>query len=108
VLVTNAGDAVWPSPRLADGRILAAGAVRLGYRWWKASDHTKPYIDYPPTRADLPAPVAPWQTALLAVEVVAPSEAADYELQLDLVQEVVAWFETKGAPRLLVPVRVTR
>jgi hypothetical protein len=107
VLVTNAGDAAWQNPRVSEGRIPVAGAVRLGYRWWKASDHSKPYIDHALARGDLPGPLAPWGTSLLAVEVVAPAEPGQYELQLDLVQEMVTWFEPKGAPRLLVPVHVT-
>jgi hypothetical protein len=44
----------------------------------------------------------------MAVEVVAPPEPGEYRLQLDLLQELVAWFEDKGAPRLLVPIRVTQ
>jgi len=106
VLVTNGGDQTWLPARYSDGRVLAAGAVRLGYRWWKGSDHNTPYTEYA-GRGELNAPVGPWQTALVAVEVVAPDRPADYELQLDLVQELVAWFATRGAATLFVPVRVT-
>jgi hypothetical protein len=43
----------------------------------------------------------------MAVEVVAPSEPGSYFLQLDLCQELFAWFETRGAARLVVPVTVS-
>jgi hypothetical protein len=42
----------------------------------------------------------------MAIEVNAPAEPGDYKLQLDLLQELVSWFEPHGAQKLLVPVKV--
>jgi hypothetical protein len=42
----------------------------------------------------------------MAIEVTAPPAAGEYQLQLDLCQELVSYFEPKGADRLLVPVTV--
>ena len=51
-------------------------------------------------------PVRPGKTAVMAIAVTAPTEPGNYKLQLDLVQENVSWFETRGAPVLMVPVVV--
>jgi hypothetical protein len=105
VAVTNRGDQVWADPRTSDQGAYASGAVRLAYRWWGA-DPNKPFKDYGPERGDLLAPVNPGQTALLVVAVTAPSEPGSYRLQLELVQENVAWFQGMGASQLMVPVQV--
>lgn len=103
--VTNRGDQVWLDPRSADTSAWASGAVRLAYRWW-GTDQGKPLRDYGPERGDLVAQVNPGQTAVLAVPVTAPTEPGSYKLQLELVQENVAWFQTMGATVLMVPVTV--
>ena len=81
--------------------------MRLAYRWWKTSDD-KTAPSYTIDRGDFLRPVAPGDSAAITVAVTAPAEPGSYRLQLDLVQEMVAWFEDKGAPRLVIPVRVTQ
>jgi len=103
VAVKNTGDQIWLDPRTADPES-AAGAVRLTSRWWGA-DAKKPYSDYA-ARGELPSPVHPGQTAVMAVPVVAPAEPGNYQLQLELVQENFGWFEQMGAQVLRVPVTV--
>lgn len=105
VAVTNRGDQVWLDPRSSDQTAYASGAVRLAYRWW-GTDPGKPFKDYGPERGDLLAPVNPGQTAVLAVPVTAPGTPGSYKLQLELVQENVAWFQGMGATQLMVPVTV--
>jgi len=51
-------------------------------------------------------PLAPGASTALAVQVTAPAQPGDYQLQLDLCQELVSWFEAKGAVQLLAPVKV--
>jgi hypothetical protein len=106
VRVKNTGDQAWLDPRTSDAKTYAAGAVRLSYRWWKASNSGKPHSDYGPERGELLGPVQPGQTTVMAIEVNAPAEPGDYKLQLDLLQELVSWFEPHGAQKLLVPVKV--
>ena len=105
VAVTNRGDQVWLDPKNSDQSAYASGAVRLAYRWW-GTDPNKPFKDYGPERGDLIGPVGPNQTALLVVPVTAPSAPGSYKLQLELVQENVAWFQGMGASQLMVPVQV--
>lgn len=104
VIVRNAGTEVWLDPRSSGGT--GAGAVRLGYRWWRLGDTRRPFQDYADARGELPGPLPPGNTAVLVVQVVAPSKPGKYNLQLDLVQELVSWFESKGASLLMVPVEV--
>jgi len=55
----------------------------------------------------LQRPVAPGQTVTLErFEVETPKESGRYLLVFDLVNENVAWFSDRGAPRLTIPVRV--
>jgi hypothetical protein len=106
VRVKNTGDQAWMDPRNSDAARYAAGAVRLGYRWWKAGDSSKPYSDYTAERGDLLGPVRPGHATVIAMEVTAPPDPGAYRLQLDLVQELVSWFEPHGAAKLFVPVKV--
>ena len=57
-------------------------------------------------RADLRQPLRPGDSATLSIPVRAPKKPGEYQLQFDLVQELVSWFEEKGAPPLRVPVTV--
>jgi len=106
VIVENASDEVWLDPRSAHRSGSGAGAVRLAYRWWGASDADASMTDHAPARGELSAPLPPHGSAVMAVEVTAPATPGAYRLQLDLCQELVAWFESKGAARLIVPVSV--
>jgi hypothetical protein len=105
VAATNRGDQVWLDPRNSDSSAYASGAVRLAYRWWDGQGKTL-VKDYGPERGELLGPVGPNQTAILAVPVTAPSEPGSYKLQLELVQENVAFFQNIGAQVLMVPVTV--
>lgn len=97
----NAGDRTWPDAAAADPARSGPYAVRLAYRWRGAAG-AGPYQ----ARADLREPLAPGQVATVWIPVIAPDEPGDYQLQLDLVQERIAWFADKGAERLLLPARV--
>ncbi|MGH9441776.1 MAG: hypothetical protein ACRD16_05835 [Thermoanaerobaculia bacterium] len=103
VTFKNLSPVTWPDPKSPGALPTGAGAVRLSYRWWTAgSPLPSDYSD----RADLSAPVRPGDTATVTIPVRAPAKAGEYELQIDLVQELVTWFEAKGAPALRVPVSV--
>lgn len=106
VPVKNISDQVWPDPSHSDSKVYASGAVRLTYRWWSA-DARKEVSSYSGApRGDLALAVQPSGSAVMAVLVTAPTEPGNYQLQLELVQENVSWFEEMGAAKLLVPVTV--
>jgi predicted O-methyltransferase YrrM len=72
--------------------------IRLGVRW-RTADGTM--IDTP-NRSPLPCTVEPGGDELVAVSVLAPPAAGEYELIVDAIHENVRWFEI-GVP---VPVHV--
>lgn len=104
VIVKNAGDQVWRDWAHSDkGR----GAIRLGARWWTPGETKVPLVDYGRVRGELTkGPVAPGGSATMTVAVTVPSAPGTYTLQLDLVEELVVWFENIGAAKLLVTVTV--
>lgn len=107
VIVKNVGDALWPDRAMGHPSANGWGAVRLSYRWWRAGDPPALVADYAaPDRTELPAPLGPGASTILTIAVTAPPDAGPYLLQLELVQEMVSWFEAKGAATLKVPVEV--
>ena len=102
---TNQGDAVWPDdlsgdPAVRDGSY----AVRVAYDWSLAAT-TTPLR--PAHRADLPHPLRPGAQMTLLLNIVAPREPGIYRLEVHLLQELVAWFDSHGAPILAVPITIT-
>jgi inositol phosphorylceramide mannosyltransferase catalytic subunit len=93
--VTNEGSERWPAT------LEESPEIRLAHRWIEQSEGTEVQIG---PRAAFRRPVAPGQRVLVPVDVVAPSLAGDYVLEVDLVHELVRWF---GCERR-VPVQVTR
>jgi hypothetical protein len=105
VTLRNDGTETWPDAQLADPeRRSGARAVRLGYRW--RDDSGEKVVREDGTRADLPWPLDPGESVTLRLRVTAPEQAGRYQLQLDLVHEMVAWFENRGARRLSLLVKV--
>lgn len=104
VSVRNLGDWIWPNPLMANPSNPSGGySVRLTYRW---IDEAGAALPQGPARAELRKPVAPGDTARFAMLVTSPQEPGSYQLQFDLVEELVVFFSTRGADKLLVPVTV--
>jgi len=104
VSVRNSGGERWPDIRSTELARAGIPAVRLAYRF--LSDDRPPSHDDYGTRVDLSNPVEPGESVELSFRVPAPRTPGTHRLQIDLVQEGVAWFESKGAPRLVVPINV--
>lgn len=90
VTLRNAGNATW---RRAE-KPGTPYAVFLSYHWTRA-DGTVTVFDG--LRTPLPSTIEPGQTVTLAAKVQAPSQTGPHTLELDLVQEEVAWFEDRGS-----------
>ena len=105
ITVRNSGNGTWPDPALADPQGHSGkGAVRFSYRWWDGASDT--VISGYQTRQDLPRPVAAGASVTVPLDVNPPAMPGRYRLQVDLVHELVGWFELRGAERLIVPVTV--
>jgi len=102
VTFRNISLAPWPDPDSTSQEPIQAGAVRLAYRWWAADGKPLAWG----RRADLERVLQPGQAVTLKLTVTAPPAPGGYRLQLDLVQEMVAYFEDRSAARLFVPVEI--
>lgn len=98
--VANTGDTRW----LADSAT-PEGLVRVGVQVL-AVDGTLLQRDY--FRAPLPASLDPGESAELLVAVPAPEEAGRFVLALDMVAELVCWFQQHGSKPALLEVDTTR
>jgi 4-amino-4-deoxy-L-arabinose transferase-like glycosyltransferase len=99
VLVRNTGGAEWPAVGDAEGR----NAVVLRDRWLKDDGSVLTEED---ASARTPFNMEPDDTAGLALNVSAPNEPGEYVLELDVVQEGVAWFGARGSQTLRANVKV--
>jgi hypothetical protein len=105
VAITNAGNGTWPDRMMGDPQKKDGGyAVRVGYSWRHTDRGVRQRAG---TRVDLSQPLPPGQTAAVKIPVIAPADPGDYELSLELVQELVVWFADAGADTLNIPVSVT-
>jgi predicted small secreted protein len=101
VKVKNTGTVAWPmAGRPGDGFF----QVNLGDHW-KDKDGKDVKID---ERVAMPHDVAPGAEVERALVVKAPDKEGDYVLELDMVQEGVAWFSQKGSEPLKLNIKVTR
>jgi hypothetical protein len=104
VRVKNTGDWTWPDAKAAHpSKPDGSYAVRLTYRW-VGSDKTP--LPENSGRGEISAPVPAGGTASFSIEIIPPKESGSYQLQLDLVQELVTFFSAKGVEKLSVPVTV--
>lgn len=101
VRVTNTGPVTWPAKVEGDG----AFHVRLGNHWRLRSG---PIVAPDDGRVPLGQDLGPGAEGVLALTVVAPGTPGSYVLEIDLVQELVAWFGERGGTVLEVPLEVRR
>jgi SAM-dependent methyltransferase len=95
VSVENTSSAVW---HFDDQRPVMVG------NHWLAEDGEMMRLD--DGRAMLPNHLAPGERAEVEIEVSTPPAPGVYILELDLVQEGVSWFKSRGSETLRVPINV--
>lgn len=98
--VRNRSPHTWPSLSGPKGRF----AVQAANRWLAASGTVRAQDD---GRMTLPYDLAPGQEARVVLEARAPEVDGDYEIEIDMVQEEVAWFGERGSRPARVRCRVT-
>lgn len=99
VVVTNDSPVAWRAPR-GD----AAYIVAIGDHWRTADGAVAAFDD---GRAVLPMDLGPGESCTAELCVRAPAVPGQYELEVDLVLEAVAWFAQHGSPTTRCPVVVT-
>ena len=90
VCVRNVSDWTWPT-------------VRLGNHWLSESGQLGVRDD---GRVSLPAAMKPRQETEVTITVTAPKQPGAYQLEFDVVQEAVHWFQTMGSQTVRIPCHV--
>jgi hypothetical protein len=101
LVVTNLSDHVWPAIGTADN----VYRIRIGNHWL-AEDGQQVVKD--DGRCSLPFDLQPGSKAEVLLAIKAPAEPGKYTLEIDAVQEGVAWFAQKGSQPLRIDVTVER
>jgi hypothetical protein len=99
VRIKNTSNATWNALGQPDGKF----AIKLGNHWFNEQGVMVVQDD---ARASLLFDLAPGQEVELPLTVTAPLEPGRYTLELDMVQELVAWFGSAGSKTLRLEVKV--
>jgi SAM-dependent methyltransferase len=97
--VRNASTVVWPAFVSDDGQ----HQIKLGNHWLDGAEQVVRYDD---VRTQLPRDLKPGEEIDLPLTVNAPELPGQYTLELDMVQEGVAWFQAKGSASASLRVEV--
>jgi hypothetical protein len=97
--VTNSGPVPWP----VTDKAKLPNQLRLGNRWFATDSGALVQDD---SREPLAFPILPGETGDLELRITAPGQAGTYTLEVDLVQEGVAWFGARGGTPLRITIRV--
>jgi hypothetical protein len=100
VKVTNKSKQNW-SALLPDRG--AFNATNLAYRWYSGKSVYKEG-----GRALLKSDLAPGESAAVELQVEVPKDPGNYRLQVEPVQEAVAWFSDKGGCKQEAEVKIAR
>lgn len=101
VTVKNISKETWP----ATGDLTTgANIVHFSYHWLGRSGNV---VIFEGARTRLPHDVAPGGSVSLDATIQVPSTPGEYTLRLTMLQELVTWFEDRGAQPLDIPVTVT-
>ncbi|MCU0661455.1 MAG: methyltransferase domain-containing protein [Myxococcota bacterium] len=99
VNVRNDSMEIWRKGHAGDGRYL----IQLGNHWYDADQRL---IRFDDGRTPIPKDIAPGETVLISITVEVPKTPGTYILELDMVQEHVAWFGQSGSDTLRIIVCV--
>jgi ubiquinone/menaquinone biosynthesis C-methylase UbiE len=94
----NVGDTLWLSKTSAKGGFVTLGTKLLDENKCRLSDRLE--------RTGLPHDVPPAQTVVLTHCFTAPAQPGSYWIKLDLVSELITWFEDEGSQPFEFAIRV--
>jgi hypothetical protein len=106
VKIKNNSDVTWwargaPVNTRADNKFYIAA----GNRWLKADGGLVTNMD---GRYGISKDLAPGEETEIPLSITAPKNAGDYVLEVDLIQEQVAWFSEKGSPTAKAKITVVK
>ncbi|MGH9871902.1 MAG: hypothetical protein ACRD9S_05470 [Pyrinomonadaceae bacterium] len=100
VVVKNASDYLWSARGEASDKFF----LRAGDIWLEANGKT--LVNNLDGRSTVPHDLYPGEEATLPLQITAPAAPGDSVLEIDMVQEGVAWFKDKGSTPLRIKVTV--
>jgi hypothetical protein len=100
VRVKNLSEYLWPS----QSRQYSSYLINAADTWFQPDGKT--LVNNMDGRSSLPRDLWPGEEAELRLTVTAPGQPGDYVLEIDLVQEGVAFFKDKGSRTWHAPVKV--
>ena len=103
VKVQNASDVPWKVRGCGEDNKFYIAA---GNQWLKAKGEQ--LLTRMDGRHGLPNNLKPGEEVEVPLQITAPNEPGEYILEVDLVQEQVAWFSDKGSPTAKVKVAVVQ
>lgn len=80
--------------------------IAAGNRWLQSDGQT--LVTNMDGRYGLQRDLRPGEEEEIPLQITAPKEPGDYVLEVDLIQEQVAWFSDKGSPTAKVNVKVVK
>lgn len=106
VKIRNASDVMWwargaPTNTRQDNKFYLAA----GNRWLKSDGSLLTNMD---GRYGIAKDLKPGEDTEVPLVITAPNEPGDYTLEVDLVQEQVAWFSEKGSPTAKAKITVVK
>ncbi|HYX29118.1 MAG TPA: hypothetical protein VE863_11170 [Pyrinomonadaceae bacterium] len=106
VNIRNNSDAMWwargaPVNTRSDNKFYIAA----GNRWLKADGSLVTNMD---GRYGIPKDLAPGEATEVPLTITAPKDPGDYTLEVDVIQEQVAWFSDKGSPTAKTKITVVK
>jgi SAM-dependent methyltransferase len=101
VRTRNVGRSLWPAGGLPGGSY----QILIGDHWLTPDGEMLVRDD---RRGYLPKDVAPGEQVEISFGIPARLPPGDYMIEIDLVQEHVAWFADHGSRALRIPVRITK
>lgn len=99
VQIRNTSQAPWLVEASSSGR----PPIALGNHWL---DKDQRVIQFDDGRTPLPVTLQPGEAVEVGLVITAPQAAGHFGLELDLVEEQVAWFSDKGNQGVVIPVTV--
>ena len=104
--IKNNSDAMWWA---RGARINTSSSnkfyIAVGNRWLKADSSLLTNMD---GRYGIPKDLAPGEETEVPLAITAPKDPGDYILELDAIQEQVAWFSDKGSPTAKTKITVVK
>jgi hypothetical protein len=106
IKIKNASDSMWWA---RGGRVNTRNDnkfyIAVGDRWLKSDGSLLTNMD---GRYGIPKDLAAGEETEVPLSITAPKEPGDYTLEIDLVQEQVAWFSEKGSPTAKTKISVVK